>query len=85
MVLREISKLKKAIAEPEQSRFALSTLVQSVQQRVERQMKGLAQKLQEDFGQRLSGLSLELRVIERRLISQNPTVQEAVPAFQNIF
>ena len=83
VVARDISRLKRAELQLEESRQQLRLLSVRQQNLLEQQLRALARELHDEFGQQLAAMKFELAWLERHL-DDNPQVEERLESLNNL-
>ncbi|MBS2037740.1 PAS domain S-box protein [bacterium] len=83
VVARDISRLKRAELQLEESRQQLRLLSVRQQNLLEQQLRALARELHDEFGQQLAAMKFELAWLERHL-DDNPRVEERLSSLNNL-
>ena len=84
VVARDISTLKQAEADLEESRSQLRLLSVRQQNLLEQQLSALARELHDEFGQQLAAMKFELAWVERHLAADNPRLEERLESLNQL-
>lgn len=83
VVARDISRLKRAESQLEESRQQLRQLSVRQQNLLEQQLRALARELHDEFGQQLAAMKFELAWLERHL-DDDPQVEERLESLNQL-
>ncbi|MBN9415545.1 hypothetical protein ABS71_09410 [bacterium SCN 62-11] len=83
VVARDISRLKRAESQLEESRQQLRQLSVRQQNLLEQQLRALARELHDEFGQQLAAMKFELAWLERHL-DDDPQVEERLESLNHL-
>jgi two-component system sensor histidine kinase UhpB len=84
VVARDISLLKRAESELEESRRKLRLLSVRQQNLLEQQLRALARELHDEFGQQLAAMKFELAWVERHLPTVNAKLEERLESLNQL-
>ncbi|MBT9585178.1 PAS domain S-box protein [bacterium] len=84
VVARDISRLKRAEVQLEDSRHQLRLLSIRQQNLLEQQLRALARELHDEFGQQLAAMKFELAWLERHLAVDHPQLDERLESLNQL-
>lgn len=84
IVARDISRLKRAEIQLEESRHQLRLLSVRQQNLLEQQLRALARELHDEFGQQLAAMKFELAWLERHLAVETPQLDERLESLNQL-